>query len=88
MATTVNTAFSEFMKNIVNLDPDVVSAAGKSRDNLLDNIDEFDNKDDFFDDLYKNFEIERIHANRMINSNGKKRGAISELLISNIASVF
>lgn len=56
MATTVNNAFSEFMKDMVNLDADVVSAAYKSRDNLLDNIDEFDNDDDFFD-LYKSFNV-------------------------------
>lgn len=49
MATTVNLAFSEFMRDIVNLDPDVVSEARKSRDNLLDNIAEFDADDDFFD---------------------------------------
>lgn len=49
------------------------------------NADETDN---FFDDLYSDFEIERIPASRMINSNAKKRGAISELLINNIASVF
>lgn len=39
MATTVNNAFVEFMKDIVNLDPDVVCKARTSRDNLLDNID-------------------------------------------------
>ncbi|MCQ2583422.1 MAG: DNA adenine methylase [Treponema sp.] len=44
--------------------------------------------DNFFDDLYSNFNIERIHATRMINSNAKKRGPINELLISNIASIF
>ena len=44
--------------------------------------------DNFFDDLYSRFEIKRISASRMINSNAKKRGAVSELLISNIASVF
>lgn len=44
--------------------------------------------DNFFDELYANFEIERVSASRMINSNAKKRGAINELLISNIASVF
>jgi DNA adenine methylase len=47
-----------------------------------------DINDDFFDDLYSNFEIKRVSAARMINSNAKKRGAINELLISNIASVF
>ena len=49
MATTVNKAFDEFMRDIVNLDSDVVSEARKSRDNLLDNISEFDDKDGFFD---------------------------------------
>ena len=44
--------------------------------------------DNFFDDLYSHFEIERVSASRMINSNASKRGAINELLISNIASVF
>jgi len=44
--------------------------------------------DNFFDELYSQFKIERVSASRMINSNAKKRGAINELLISNIASVF
>lgn len=48
MASTVNAAFSKFMKDTVNLDPDIVSAARKSRDNLLSNIAEFSNKDGFF----------------------------------------
>ena len=47
-----------------------------------------DADDTFFDDLYSHFEIKRVSASRMINSNAKKRGAINELLISNIASVF
>lgn len=45
-------------------------------------------QDDFFDNLYANFNIERVHAARMINSNAGKRGPINELLISNIAAVF
>ena len=56
MATTVNTAFDEFMKDIVNLDPDVVSKARESRDNLLENIAEFDDKDGFFD-LYEGYNV-------------------------------
>lgn len=40
-------------------------------------------EDDFFDNLYKDFVIKRVSANRMINSNGKGRGAITELLITN-----
>ena len=39
--------------------------------------------DEFFDELYKDFRIERIKASRAINSNGAKRGRISELLITN-----
>ena len=41
------------------------------------------NKDDFFDDLYKSYNIVRINAKRMINSKGSKRGAVKELLIAN-----
>lgn len=48
MASTVNKAFEEFMEDTVNLDPDIVSTARKSRDNLLDNIDEFSENDGFF----------------------------------------
>jgi len=49
MAKTVNGAFGEFMRDIVNLDPDITKSARNSRDNLLSNITEFDNKDGFFD---------------------------------------
>lgn len=41
------------------------------------------NKDDFFDDLYKSYNIVRINAKRMINSKGSKRGTVKELLIAN-----
>lgn len=47
-----------------------------------------DKNDDFFDKLYADFNIERVSASRMINSNAKKRGSINELLISNVASIF
>lgn len=39
--------------------------------------------DDFFEDLYKGFNIHRVSANRMINSNPDKRGQINELVITN-----
>lgn len=57
MATTVNKAFDEFMTNTVNLDPKVVSEARKSRDNLLDNIADFSQKDGFFR-LWKTMNIQ------------------------------
>ena len=39
--------------------------------------------DDFFDDLYSKFTIDRVQANRAINSNPDRRGAITELLVRN-----
>lgn len=39
--------------------------------------------DDFFDDLYLSLNINRVSANRAINSNGNGRGKINELLITN-----
>lgn len=39
--------------------------------------------DNFFEDIYKGFNINEISAKRMINSNSKGRGEISELLITN-----
>ena len=56
MSMSVDSAFSEFMKNTVNLDSEVVKSARQSRDNLLNNIAEFDNIDGFFD-LYETFNL-------------------------------
>ena len=39
--------------------------------------------DNFFDDLYEQFSIKRVFANRMVNANAKKRGKLAELLITN-----
>lgn len=44
------------------------------------NVDENDN---FFDDLYAEMKIYRVTATRAINSKGKGRGKINELLIKN-----
>ncbi len=43
----------------------------------------FDEEDDFFDVIYKNYSINRVEAARMINSKSSGRGKIKELLISN-----
>lgn len=48
MATTVNNAFADFMKNTVNLEPNNTSTARASRDNLINNIKNFDGDSDFF----------------------------------------
>lgn len=39
--------------------------------------------DNFFDELYGNFYIHRIKAKRAINSNGGRRGLVSEILVTN-----
>lgn len=39
--------------------------------------------DNFFDNLYQDYVIQRVYAKRMINCQGGNRGSISELLISN-----
>lgn len=48
MVNTVSNAFSEFTKNIVNLDAKVTYTARKSRDNLIEGINNFDGENDFF----------------------------------------
>jgi len=40
-------------------------------------------EDNFFDDLFEKYNISRVMARRNINANGKKRGQLSELLITN-----
>lgn len=39
--------------------------------------------DNFFDALYCDYEIERVLASRCINSNGNKRGKLTEILVHN-----
>ncbi len=52
---------------------------------MLSNSDPRNEKpdDNFFDEIYNEFRIERVFASRMINSNGEKRGKISEILVMN-----
>ncbi len=40
-------------------------------------------EDTFFEDLYRNYRIERVYASRSINANPSKRGKLTELLIKN-----
>lgn len=42
-----------------------------------------DENDNFFDNLYSDFNIQRVDARRSINANPEKRGALKELLITN-----
>lgn len=52
---------------------------------LLSNSDttNIEKNNRFFDELYSEYHIERVRANRNINSKGSKRGQINELLIRN-----
>lgn len=40
-------------------------------------------EDNFFDILYRNYQIERVWASRSINSNPTKRGKLTEILVHN-----
>lgn len=42
-----------------------------------------DKNDNFFDELYADFDIRRVDAKRVINANPEKRGKLTELLITN-----
>lgn len=52
---------------------------------MLSNSDPTNNNPDdkFFINLFSNFQIHKVSANRMINCNGAKRGHVNELLITN-----
>lgn len=55
---------------------------------MLSNSDpkNIDIKDNFFDDLYKDFDIKRIEAKRMINCQSEKRGNVTEIVVRNYRS--
>jgi len=52
---------------------------------MLSNSDPKNNNpdDDFFDDLYREYHIERLSATRLINCNAERRGSITEILVMN-----
>ena len=87
----VTSAFTSYTENQFNDNDQIELAkfykhlADKGVKVLLSNSDphnvNFD--DNFFDDLYAEFDIQRITAVRMINSNAEKRGDVTELLIKN-----
>lgn len=47
-----------------------------------------DDEDRFFDKLYEMFSIKRVSAARMINSKADGRGAISEIMITNVVNAY
>jgi DNA adenine methylase len=52
---------------------------------MLSNSDpkNINSEDNFFDDLYRGYHIERLHATRVINCNAERRGVITEILVMN-----
>jgi DNA adenine methylase len=46
-------------------------------------VNDMNSKDEFFDDIYKQYSISRVKARRNINANSNKRGELNELLIIN-----
>lgn len=52
---------------------------------MLSNSDSMNSNppDQFFDNLYEGYDIERVMAKRNINSKGDKRGKVSEILVTN-----
>jgi DNA adenine methylase len=52
---------------------------------MLSNSDPKNNdpSDNFFDDLYKDYDLIRVPAKRMINSDPSKRGNINEIVVTN-----
>lgn len=66
---------SDFVKNLVKKDVKVLVSNSDPKNT--------DPDDNFFDDLYKPLNIQRVQATRMINRNSNGRGNINELLISN-----
>jgi len=88
---TVSSSFTSYNENRftdenqIELGQFLHNMSHKGASVLLSNSDpkNTNEKDNFFDELYKDFTIERVKASRMINSKGTGRGAINELLISN-----
>lgn len=88
---TKTAAFTSYSENgfgdkeQIELEKFVAKISEKRAKVLVSNSDpkNVDEKDEFFDELYKDFNIERVFANRAINSKGNGRGIISEILINN-----
>ncbi|MDC5475267.1 nucleotidyltransferase [Acinetobacter baumannii] len=57
MAITVTSAFNEFQKNIVNLDPEITATARSSRNWLLDQISKFPENNNSFPILYPEINV-------------------------------
>lgn len=83
------TAYTEFEFNDVEqskLADFIEIVTDRNAKIILSNSDpkNIDSDDNFFDDLYSSFNIDRVQATRMINSKSDARGKINELIITNV----
>lgn len=76
----------ESQKNLANFYTKVSKIGARL---MLSNSDSriLDKNDDFFERIYKDYNIQRIYANRSINSKGNNRGLVPELLITNYKKI-
>jgi DNA adenine methylase len=65
----------DFCKTLNNLDHHWILSNSDVKGKDMD--------DNFFDDIYDEFHINRVFARRSINANAEKRGKLTELLITN-----
>jgi DNA adenine methylase len=92
---TVTASFTSYSENLFDDKAQIQLAKFVSRIDdigarvIISNSDpkNINSDDNFFDNLYKEHNINRITAKRMINCNSEYRGEISELLISNFLNV-
>lgn len=88
---TSSSSFTSYTKSGFNDENQIELAKFFSRLNelgarlILSNSDpkNSNSDDDFFDILFKEYNINRVNARRVINSNANNRGSIKELLITN-----
>jgi len=66
---------AEYINVLNKKDAKIVISNSDPKNNDID--------DNFFDELYDTYNINRVKATRMLNSNASLRGAINELLITN-----
>lgn len=88
---TDTASFTSYTENVfddekqIELARFVESAHKKGAKVLVSNSDPKNTnpEDNFFDEIYSAYNIQRVEANRMINCQAESRGKIKELLISN-----
>lgn len=87
-STSSFTAYSEKLfddKQQLELADFINKLTDKGAKVLISNSDpkNLNSEDDFFEAIYSKYNIKKVLANRMINSNASSRGKIKELMISN-----